>query len=79
MNQLRLPTVQHTGGLRMTLHRVYSFASVRWRYQVMSIQTSALGKRRSGPRALRDCTSHKWRGWTESFLAGGACCGRRCR
>ena len=64
MTRPRLPTVQHTGRLRMTSHKLYWSASVRWWYQVMSIQTSTLGRRMSGTRALPDYTSHKWRGWT---------------
>ena len=58
----RLPIVQHTRGLRMTM--LSWSASVGWRYQEMSMQTSASGRRRSGPRALLDCTSHRWRDWT---------------
>ena len=55
----RLPTVRHTGGLRMTAQRGTWSASVRRRYQEMSMQRSACGKRRSGPQALPDCTSHR--------------------
>ena len=60
----RLPTVRLTGGLRTTVHRVFWSASVRCRYQAISMQTSASGRRRSGPRAFPDCTSQRWRGWT---------------
>ena len=58
----RLPTSRQTRGLCMTPHSVCWSASVRWRYRVMSRQTSASVKRRSGPRALPNYTSRKWQG-----------------